>query len=99
MSRTKLPSLSGVAALILITSVFTPAAAQSDGSTAYELYTCANLWSARNNIYYSKGYCFKTARGKAAFPDNCFPPYGKLSASEQREVADIKRWESRKGCR
>lgn len=60
--------------------------------------SCNQLWYARNAIYAEKGYCFKTARARATFGPRCYPPYGKLSRSEQNTVAAIKRWERQKGC-
>jgi len=57
------------------------------------------LWYARNAIYAEKGYCFKTKRARRVFGKACFPPYGKLSGSEQSRVNRIVREERRKGCR
>jgi hypothetical protein len=60
---------------------------------------CSELWYARNAIYAENGYCFQTARAIRTFGHACFPPYGRLSAYEQRQVADIIAWEDRRGCR
>lgn len=30
-------------------------------------WTCDQLWNLRNNILYTEGYCFTSARAKAAF--------------------------------
>ncbi len=30
-------------------------------------WSCENLWDLRSNILYTEGFCFKSARGKAAF--------------------------------
>lgn len=65
----------------------------------YRRMNCEDLWYARNEIYAEKGYCFKTQRARAEFGRGCFPPYGKLSRYEANEVAEIERWEMRKGCR
>ncbi|MCP4185463.1 MAG: YARHG domain-containing protein [Hyphomicrobiales bacterium] len=60
---------------------------------------CSALWYARNAIFARNGHCFKTNRGRAQFGAGCFPPYGKLGSTDQREVNQILRWEGRKGCR
>ena len=64
----------------------------------YAGMTCGQLWYARNAIYAQNGYCFKTARARAVFGRGCFPPYGRLSNWEQKQVNDIMYWERRKGC-
>jgi hypothetical protein len=69
------------------------AAAQS-----YRRMSCEDLWYARNAIYADKGYCFETQRAIRVFGEACFPPYGRLSPSERREVNEIQMWERRKGC-
>ena len=61
--------------------------------------SCSDLWYERNAIYADKGYCFKTERARRAFGRACFPPYGRLSQHEQRQVERIKRLEARMGCR
>ena len=68
-------------------------------SSRYRYMSCDELWYARNEIYANKGYCFKTARARSVFGRGCFPPYGRLTSREQNRVADIERWEYRKGCR
>lgn len=70
-----------------------PAQAQDYGEMS-----CSELWYVRNQIYAEKGYCFKTARARAAFGRACFPPYGRLSRWEREEIERIKRWEGRRGC-
>jgi YARHG domain len=65
---------------------------------SYASMSCYQLWYARNSIYAARGYCFKTAKAKAVFGPGCFPPYGKLTSSQQGQVADIQYWEGRKGC-
>lgn len=64
----------------------------------YAYMSCGQLWYARNAIYASKGYCFQTVQGQQAFPNSCFPPYGKLNKWEANQVSQIKYWERRKGC-
>jgi hypothetical protein len=64
----------------------------------YAYMGCYDLWYARNAIYAQNGYCFKTAQARAVFGPGCFPPYGKMSKWEQREVSQIQYWEARKGC-
>ena len=72
-----------------------PAQAQS----GYASMSCGQLWYARNLIYANRGYCFQTQRAIRAFGPRCYPPYGRLTQAEQRRVADIQRWERRRGCR
>jgi hypothetical protein len=60
---------------------------------------CNQLWHARNKIFAEHGYCFKTARAKKAFPNNCFPPYGEnLPAWARNDVGWIKEVEKSKRC-
>jgi hypothetical protein len=82
-----------LAAIALLAMAGT-AAAQS-----YRYMTCDDLWYERNLIYADNGYCFKTQRAIRTFGRACFPPWGELSRSEQREVDLIVSWEKRKGCR
>ncbi len=64
----------------------------------YSAMSCGELWYARNAIYAAKGYCFKTQRARQVFGPRCYPPYGRLSGSEQREVNLIRSFERRRGC-
>lgn len=70
-----------------------PAAAQE-----LSQLSCRALWYQRNAVYSEQGYCFKTADAIATFGHGCFAPYGKLTASQQRYVDQIRKWEARKGC-
>ena len=65
----------------------------------YQYMTCGELWYARNAIYARQGYCFKTRRARQVFGRNCYAPWGRLTASQQRRVNRIVRWERRYGCR
>jgi hypothetical protein len=65
-----------------------PAAAQS----------CNELWYRRNAIFAQAGYCFQTERARAAFGAGCFPPYGRLSPSQQARVNAIQAREAYLGC-
>lgn len=60
--------------------------------------TCSQLWHQRNGIYASMGHCFKRQKSKMCFPNNCFPPYGKLTPAQQRQVAQIRAQERAIGC-
>ena len=60
--------------------------------------TCSTLWHQRNSIYASMGHCFKRQKSKICFPNNCFPPYGKLTPAQQRQVAQIRAQERALGC-
>lgn len=82
-----------VAGAIVFLALAGPAVAQS-----YRTMDCDELWYARNAIYADNGYCFETRRALRAFGEACFPPYGELSRSEQREVDTIRQWERRKRC-
>ncbi|WP_454918227.1 YARHG domain-containing protein [Xanthobacter sediminis] len=70
-----------------------PAAAQALGELS-----CRALWVQRNAVFAEQGYCFKTADAIATFGARCHPPYGKLSAEQQRYVDQVRYWEARKGC-
>lgn len=64
--------------------------------------TCANLWTARNEIYKAQGYCFRTQRATAAF-GNAGCQYDAiedvpLSANDRRVIADIVRQERSLRC-
>lgn len=70
-----------------------PAAAQS---------ACAELWSERNAVYASAGYCFKTARAIRAF-GNAGCQYDRLedvplSDRDRARVRDIQREERLLRC-
>ncbi|WP_245417849.1 YARHG domain-containing protein [Cohaesibacter celericrescens] len=65
----------------------------------YQYMSCGELWYARNAIYASRGYCFKTRRARNAFGARCYAPWGRLTASQQRRVNRIVSWERRMGCR
>ncbi len=88
--RIAVKAIAGASILFLLSS---QAMAQS-----YRYMDCDELWYARNAIYADNGYCFQTARAIRAFGSDCFPPWGDLSRSEQREVDLIRSWERRKGC-
>ena len=82
----------GALALLLI------ADASAASAKSLRNMNCSELWYARNSFYAENGYCFETKRAIRAFGEACFPPYGRLSRSEQRQVDEIIRWEERKGC-
>ncbi|MBN8997352.1 MAG: YARHG domain-containing protein [Rhizobiales bacterium] len=93
----KFASLARTAALaVAAASLFIEAAPASAANYAY--MSCGQLWYARNAIYASKGFCFQKPETQSAFPNSCFPPYGKLNKWEQSQVAQIQSWERRKGC-
>lgn len=106
MLLSRLPSLSGIAAVVLIAPLFmTAPAAPVSAQNDFANLDCNDLWYARNQLYAHYGHCFTTARGKAAFhnhpteyPNVCKPPYGKLPADATADVAAIKQVEARKNC-
>ena len=72
-------------------------------SPSLAAFPCDELWGERNAVYADAGYCFRTARGIAAFGNgNCrytdirdVP----LSARDRQKVNEITRQESQNGCR
>ncbi len=40
---------------------------QSFSADQLQGWSCEDLWDLRSNILYTEGYCFQSARGKAAF--------------------------------
>lgn len=96
--RAKLPGLLLTAGLAIagLSALATPAQAQR---TDYQNMSCNQLWYERNLIYANRGYCFQTQRAINTFGPRCYPPYGQLTNAEHGRVAQIIRWERRRGCR
>ncbi len=66
--------------------------------------SCDELWHARNSIWDRYGYCFKGARGRAAFSANgCSRDLdgarAAMSAADAREVDRLAELERAQGCR
>ena len=65
-------------------------------------FSCENLWHVRNRIYDENGFCFKTARARAAFDNSdCWVSKQsnvKLSSVERHNVNAIVEAESENGC-
>lgn len=64
--------------------------------------TCSDLWYSRNEVYQTRGYCFKTTRAIRAF-GNAGCQYDDiedvpLSSAQRRMVADLQREERALGC-
>ncbi|MEM6727663.1 MAG: caspase family protein [Pseudomonadota bacterium] len=64
---------------------------------------CEALWLARNQIFADYGYCFQSARGKAAFGHlPCEPALAAgdvpLTSSERARISQIRSQESALGC-
>jgi hypothetical protein len=91
LSMRLLPSVTAIA---LSLTAIAPAAAQN----IYEGMTCPGLWLARNEIYANRGFCFESPRAIREFGPRCYPPYGRLTPTEQRWVDDIRAVERRRGC-
>lgn len=73
------------------------------GSPAFSQALCDEMWGERNAIYFDAGYCFKTARAKAAFGDDADCRYERiedvpLSARQRADIAAIQARERRNGC-
>jgi len=88
------PCLPLLAAIAMTGGIATPALANPQA--------CADLWTARNEIYKAQGYCFRTQRAIAAF-GNAGCQYDAiedvpLSANDRRAVADIVRQERALRC-
>jgi YARHG domain len=64
--------------------------------------SCQNLWHVRNRIYDENGFCFKTARARAAFDNSdCWvrtQSKVQLSTIERHNVNAIVEAESENGC-
>ena len=82
--------------LVTAATLFSGAAVLASQAMAGD--PCDALWYRRNAIYASAGYCFKTPRAISQFGHGCFPPYGQLSAAQQRRVDRIIAKESALGC-
>jgi hypothetical protein len=65
--------------------------------------SCENLWLVRNTIFHQRGYCFQTARGRAAFDNSQCSTSSiaelELGEVEKANVATLREAERRKGCR
>lgn len=86
MKRVVYAALAAVSGYMLLAPA--PASAQS----------CGDLWYRRNAIFAEAGYCFQTARARSVFGAGCFPPYGRLSPSQQARVNAIQAQEDYRGC-
>ena len=78
------------AAVISTFTVLAPSVAQAQ--------SCGDLWYRRNAIFAEAGYCFQTARARAAFGAGCFAPYGQLTPRQQARVNAIQAQEDARGC-
>lgn len=87
--------LAAAAILSAVADIGAPAPTRAQGAASL---TCDQLWQRRNAIYARAGHCFKTTRGRSVFGGGCFPPYGRLSGGDARQVRDLQAWERRKGC-
>ncbi len=80
--------------------VFPDSATRQLRRSEVEPLSCHKLWLARNEIYYRKGYCFKTEKGIRYFDNsNCTSSRVRLTALESRNQRTIRAWEIRKRCR
>jgi uncharacterized protein YraI len=72
---------------------------QSAKSHSLANKSCNELWHARNRIFADKGYCFRSARGQAAFSNaGCHTKSPNFSAQEKRAISSIKSMEAQKNC-
>lgn len=64
--------------------------------------SCQELWVARNQIYKSAGYCFKTTRAREFFGNGgcTFDDVGEvpISDADRGYITQIKKLEAQKGC-
>jgi len=57
---------------------------------------CISLYVKRNQIYADAHYCFKTEKALQYFNNNgCIPGEPRLTASQQRQIAEIQKQEKR----
>src|SRR5215212_22155 len=64
--------------------------------------SCENLWLVRNTILHQRGYCFRSARGRANFDNsrcssNSIAELG-LNSIEGANLAVLRKIERSKGC-
>jgi hypothetical protein len=60
---------------------------------------CISLFVKRNQIYADAHYCFTTEKALAYFSNrDCIPGEPRLTSSQQRQIAEIKKQE-RRYCR
>ena len=57
-------------------------------ATRVEAGPCFDLWYYRNVILARKGHCFDRCGRRVWGYNHCFPPYGKLTPWEAREVRE-----------
>lgn len=89
-----------IAAIVVGTGVMAmPGIKVANAYSDYDAMDCGELWYARNSIYAQQGYCFKTAKARAVFGKACFPPYGELTAWQQKQVNLIIASERAQGCK
>jgi hypothetical protein len=61
---------------------------------------CVQLFIDRNQVYADAHYCFKTKEALAYFSNaGCIPGEPRLTASQERRVAQIQAQERRNNCR
>lgn len=97
MCQLKHFSLSSILVALVVLG-FSPDIQSTAQAQSLRGLSCDELWYARNAIFADKGYCFKTSRARSVFGVACFPPYGRLSSTEQRQVDRIKSRERQLGC-
>lgn len=81
-----------------------PASSPAVTTTRAAPRSCDELWYARNSIWDRYGYCFKGARGQAAFGANgcsrdLAAARAAMSAADAREVERLSGLETAQGCR
>jgi hypothetical protein len=61
---------------------------------------CISLYVKRNRIYADAHFCFKTAEALSYFSNqDCIPGEPRLTSSQQRQIAEIKKQERQYRCR
>jgi hypothetical protein len=98
--RLGLPALGLPALALALATIATGGSLAPIPAAAQDLsaLSCRALWYQRNAVYAEQGHCFKTADAIATFGARCYPPFGKLTAEQQRYVDEVRAWEARKGC-
>ncbi|MGH6875235.1 MAG: YARHG domain-containing protein [Aestuariivirgaceae bacterium] len=64
--------------------------------------SCQNLWLVRNTIFHQRGYCFRSARGRAEFDNSRCSVNSiaklRLSLVEKANIATLRKLERSKRC-
>jgi YARHG domain len=86
--------------LATVTGTLTGTLLAGAGAARAEGDQCVQLFIDRNKVYADAHYCFKTKEALAYFSNaGCRPGEPRLTAGQQRRVAEIQRAERQSNCR